>query len=270
MIQFLSIASGSSGNCYYLSCDGQSILIDCGIGIRLLKRTFSNYGLTFARLAGILVTHDHVDHTKAVGAVSQAFRLPVYTTEPVFGVIRDNYVITKKVPEGLRHVIRPYEPFTIGPFEITPFHVPHDSADNNGYIIRAHDLTFVLMTDIGTFTAEMESIVHSATHLVIEANYDPEMLAQGPYPARLKGRITGPRGHISNDETGDFLAAHLDRDRIRRVWLCHLSAENNRPDIALKTVTARLTAGGYDLEAPDALKLEALARKTPGLLTDLL
>ncbi len=270
MIQFLSIASGSSGNCYHLSCDGQSILIDCGIGIRLLKRTFSNYGLTFARVAGILITHDHVDHTKAVGAVSQAFHLPVYATEPVFGVIRDNYVITKKVPDELKRVIRPYETITIGPFEITPFHVPHDSADNNGYIICAHELTFVLMTDIGTFTTEMEQIVNRATHLVIEANYDPALLAQGPYPPRLRSRITGPRGHISNDETGDFLAAHLDRERIRNIWLCHLSAENNRPDIALKTVTDRLTASGYDLNARGAVKIDALARKTPGLLTDLL
>lgn len=272
MLKFISLGSGSCGNCYYFNADGYGLLIDLGIGIRLFKRYFSNYGLTLAQIQAILVTHDHTDHVKAVGSLSRDFHLPVYTSKEVHSSMMLNHYLSKKVPKEHQVCITRGESFHLGPFEVTSFAVPHDSADNNGYLIRVCGRTIVIMTDIGHFTEEMPAIVRQATHLIIESNYDAAMLAAGPYPLRLQQRISSPRGHISNIETARFLAENLTPRLIRRVWLCHLSAENNTPRIAAETAATALTQVGFNLKAPDAdngLYLQVLARKTPSLVTEI-
>ena len=268
MLKFISLGSGSCGNCYYFNSDGYGIIIDLGIGIRSFKRHFSNYGLSLSQIKAIVATHDHTDHVKAIGVLSQSFHIPVYTTQKVHDSMMLNHYLSKKVPKELQQAIEHHHTFTLGPFEITPFLVPHDSAENNGYLIRVEDKVIVVMTDIGHFTEEMPDIVHQATHLIIESNYDVAMLATGNYPQRLKKRITSPYGHISNIETGQFLAKYLNRDIIKRVWLCHLSAENNLPRIAFQTVQETLLQEGYEVDDKN-LRLEVLARKSPSLLTEL-
>lgn len=269
MLKFISFASGSSGNCYYLNCDGYGLLIDMGIGIRLFKRNFNSYGLSIAQAKALLLTHDHTDHVKAAGVVSQTFNVPVYTSLAVHHSIDRNHFVSKKIPAKLQHVIEKGQTINLGPFEITTFDVPHDSADNNGYIIRVEGKCFVLLTDVGHFTDEMATIVHEATHLVVEANYDAEMLRTGRYPLRLKERIRNGHGHSSNAETAHFLAAHLNPARIRRIWLCHLSAENNLPRLAHDTIAQALNEAGLDLTSADGCRLDVLARKTPSLLMEL-
>lgn len=266
MLKFISLASGSSGNCYYLDCDGYGLIIDLGIGIRTFKRHCSEYGIKLADIKAILVTHDHTDHVKAVGVLAQSFHLPVYTSQRVHQSMMLNHYISKKVPQNLQHIVHRNTAFNLGPFNITPFGVPHDSADNNGYIIEVEDKCFVIMTDIGHFTEEMPDIVHKATHLIIESNYDEKMLATGHYPIRLQKRISGELGHISNRETADFLATNLNWERIKRVWLCHLSAENNIPRIALNAVTEALNNAGYDVENKKDFKLIVLARRMPSIM----
>ena len=135
MVKYISMGSGSSGNCSYLLCDGYGLLIDLGLGIRLFRKHFSTYGLPIAQIQAILVTHDHTDHVRAVGAVSQKFRIPVYTTSKVHESMRLNHYVSKKVPSELRHDVQHGQPFQLGPFRITPFPVPHDSAENSGYLI---------------------------------------------------------------------------------------------------------------------------------------
>ncbi len=269
MLKFISLGSGSCGNCYYFNYDGYGLIVDLGIGIRLFKRHFSNYGLSLAQIKAILVTHDHTDHVKAVGAVSRDFRIPVYSSQKVLDSMMLNHYVSKKVPLDLQHPIERGQTFQLGPFSITSFHVPHDSADNNGYIIRVEDQCIVLMTDIGHFTDEMPQLLNQATHLIIESNYDAAMLAAGPYPLRLQNRITSSTGHISNAETAAFMAAHLNHNLIRRIWLCHLSAENNLPRIALETSLHALETTGLKVNQPDGLQLEVLGRRTPSLLTEI-
>lgn len=270
MIKFISLGSGSCGNCYYLNADGFGMIIDLGIGIRSFKKLFSDYGLSIAQIQAILVTHDHTDHVKAVGALSRDFHIPVYTSEKVHDSIMHNHFVSKKVPINLQHSITRGEEFSLGPFKITSFAVPHDSADNNGYVIRYEDKCLVILTDVGHFTEEMPNIIHQATHLIIESNYDTKMLAVSHYPVRLQKRISGGYGHISNSATADFLAQNLNPELIRQVWLCHLSAENNLPRIAYDTCKNALEEAGYILEGENTnLHLEVLARRTPSLLTEL-
>lgn len=269
MLKFISLGSGSSGNCYYLNCDGYGVVIDLGIGLRQFKRTFSNYGLTLAQIKAILVTHDHADHAKTVATLSCDFRLPVYTSQKVHDSMLSNRFLRKKVEPEMRHATECGIPFELGPFEITTFHVPHDSADNNGFIMRADGKCFVLLTDVGHFTDEMAGIIADATHLVIEANYDEQMLETGKYPQRLKKRIKNGYGHSSNTATANFIAQHVEKEKIRRIWLCHLSAENNLPRIAYETTAAILKSSGLNIGDGADTKLEILARTTPSLLTEL-
>lgn len=270
MVQFTSLSSGSSGNCYFFDADGFGLLVDLGIGIRIFRKHFANYGLNLSHVRGILVTHDHTDHVKSVGSLSMKFNLPVYTSEAVHRSIQANHFVGKKVPDNLKRVLTKGVCEQIGPFSVQTFHVPHDSADNNGYIIRIEELTIVLLTDVGSYTDEMKTIVSQATHLIVEANYDSQMLESGPYPPRLKKRISCGRGHSSNAETAAFLAENLNPDLIRRVWLCHLSAENNTPVKAIETVKEALLRAGFPVGSPETtLKLEALARLTPSLPVEL-
>ncbi len=257
----MSFGSGSSGNCYLLKADDYALLIDLGVGIRTFKKCFKEYGQKFSDIKGILVTHDHTDHVKAVGILSCEYHLPVYATEPVHEGMARNYFMKKKVEPGKEVMLVPAEPVEIGPFRVTPFQVPHDSSDNVGYFIECENVRFCLITDAGQVTDEMKTYIRRATHLVMEANYDDAMLATGPYPQYLQDRIRSGRGHMSNADTALILAENLAED-IKNVWLCHLSEENNHPELARKTIESALWNAGF-LFGKGRLELEVLKRKVP-------
>ena len=194
MLHFISFGSGSSGNCSLIYNEKEGLLIDAGIGVRILKKHLKNYGLNISNIRSILITHDHADHVKSVGSVSKDYHLPVYATSKVHEGIEENWCVRTKVPKDMSFVIEKGQPFHVGDFTITAFGVPHDSKDNVGYCIEAEGVTFVLMTDIGHFTDEMLEYVGRANYLVIEADYEKAMLEAGPYPEELKRRIQSSLG----------------------------------------------------------------------------
>lgn len=260
MLKFISFGSGSCGNCYYLYTEAYGIIIDIGIGIRKLKKYFSDYGLSIHKVRYILVSHDHADHVKSVGSLSSSLGLPVYATETVHQGIRRNYCVRKKIePENVR-IINKGEEMKLDDFTITTFTVPHDSLDNIGFKIKYGDVTFCLMTDIGHVTPDIEAAVSEADYLVIEANHDEEMLRTGPYSDYLKGRVAGANGHLSNRVCAETLRKNAT-SKLKHVWLCHLSEENNHPELALKTVVSGLEQS----ETIDGalVKVEVLKRNTP-------
>lgn len=260
------MGSGSSGNCYCLFTENDGLMIDAGIGIRLLKRSFKEHGLSLSQIHHVLVTHDHADHVKSVGAISLDCQLPVYTTQLVHAGIERNYCVHKKVAPAYMEVIDKGKTFQVGDFTVTPFGVPHDSSDNVGYKIECSNIVFTLMTDIGHVTDEMKAVIAETNYLVIEANHDPEMLIYGPYPQQLKTRISGPNGHLANEDCAQALAENMT-ERMRHVWLCHLSEENNRPDLAHETVAHILRTKG--IETGTDVFLDVLKRRSPSLLYNL-
>lgn len=260
MLKFISFGSGSSGNCYYLYTETDSLMIDIGVGIRVLKKHFHNYGLRLEDIRHVLVTHDHADHVKSVGSLSNDYHLSVYTTRKVHEGIGRNYCVRKKISPDHKCVIEKNVPFELGEFRITPFGVPHDSTDNVGYQVECQGVTFCLITDVGHITEEMYDFIGRANYLVIEANHSVDMLLQGNYPQYLKDRILGPNGHLSNDACGKAIAEHAT-EKLRHVWLCHLSEENNHPELARKTVEQILH--GYGIVVGKDFELEVLKRKTP-------
>ncbi len=259
-LTFFSLGSGSCGNCYYISNGDEAIVVDCGVGIRRFKRTLMEYGLKIGHIKGILVTHDHADHIKAAGKISSEFGLPVYATELVHLGMDKNYQATIKVPEDNRRVIEKDQPFTIGSFTVTAFYLPHDASENVGYQIKCGEYVFTVMTDVGDVTENVCKYISEATHLVMEANHDEEMLQQGRYPQILKDRITSGRGHLSNVKSVKALIDNCGQN-LSHVWLCHLSEENNHPELARKTFESHLRA--YGIIPGVDFALEVLRRKIP-------
>ncbi len=260
MVKFISFGSGSSGNCYYLATDNDALLIDIGIGLRGLRKYCKDYGVNLSGVHHVLVTHDHADHIKSIGSFSHDYSCPVYATREVHEGINRNYCVTKKVTAEKKKFIEKDQSFQLGDFQVTPFAVPHDSSDNVGYCIEVEGITFCMMTDVGHVTDEMKPYITRANYLVIEANHDIEMVKNGPYPQFLKDRILSGTGHLNNRDCATALAENMS-ETLRHVWLCHLSEENNHPELARKTVETTLRS--YGIIAGKDFELEVLKRTTP-------
>ena len=260
MLKFMSFGSGSSGNCYYIATDKDALLIDVGVGLRSLKKHCREYGIQLHTVHHILITHDHADHIKSVGSLSYELSLPVYATEAVHQGIDRNYCVTRKIADKLKHIVIKNTCIKLGDFSVTPFDVPHDSTDNVGYYIEADGQSICIITDAGCITQEMCEYINRANHLVIEANHDIEMLNHGPYPQYLKDRIMSDNGHLSNTSCGNAIVENMSVN-LKNIWLCHLSEENNHPELARKTVEAILRSHG--VIAGVDVRLEVLRRTLP-------
>lgn len=260
MLKFISFGSGSSGNCYYFGTATDGLMIDMGVGIRTLKKHCKDYGVQLHSVRHLLITHDHADHIKSVGSFSYDYHVPVYATQLVHEGIDRNYCVQRKVSEEMRRFLRIGEPVQVGDFLVKPFAVPHDATENVGYELKVEGLTFVIITDAGSVTQEMKEMIGEADYLVIEANHDEEMVANGTYPSFLKKRILSQSGHLSNHDCGVAIAENMS-EHLRRVWLCHLSEENNHPELARKTVETVLRSYGV-VPGKDVI-LEVLRRQLP-------
>ena len=258
-LSFLSLASGSSGNCYYLGTPDYGILIDAGISARSIKKILRDKEINFDKIIAVLVTHDHGDHIKTVGCLGEKYCIPIYSTERVHdGIDRSRFV--EETLFQSRRIIQKETPFMIRDFRIEAFEVPHDSSENVGYLIQFENHRFTIATDVGYITEKVARYLCMANHLVLESNYDDEMLRYGNYPDFLKERVASKTGHLSNRDVADFLATRFTREW-KNVWLCHLSRENNHPELAYKTIDIRLMQEGIRISKD--LNLIVLKRMTP-------
>ena len=258
-LKFLSLASGSSGNCYYLGNSRTGILIDAGIAIRTIKNGLKENDVAFESIVGVIITHDHADHIKTVGVLANKYNIPIYTTEMVHQGIDRSRWVSEKIYQS-RRVVEKDTAFQLFDFTITPFEVPHDGTDNVGFHIRYNGIQVVIATDLGYIPDIAADYLRLADYMVLEANYDEEMLQQSRYPHFLKTRIKGTNGHLCNKQTAEFLAQHYT-EKLKHVFLCHLSKENNHPELALKTIEARLIQ--EDIKVGADLNLTILKRNSP-------
>lgn len=261
-VKFISLASGSSGNCYYIGTETYGILIDAGIAARSIKKLLKDAGIGMEMIRAVFVTHDHADHIKAVGGLGEKLNIPIYATARIHEGINRSYCVTEKLHSSVRHLEK-QQPLQLQDFLIESFEVPHDGTDNVGYCIKIGDKTFLFLTDLGEITPIAAGYIEQADYLIIEANYDEEMLRMGTYPQHLKERIASRTGHMSNLDTARFLAEHFT-DHLKYIWLCHLSKDNNHPELAYKTVEWELKQKGIIVDKD--VQLCALKRSVPSQL----
>lgn len=257
MLRVATLASGSSGNCTVVSDGRVHILIDAGISARRITQGLRALGAEARHVAGVLITHEHTDHVAALPVLCRQIGAPLYTAEGTALELCGRW-------NGLAERFRVFEPgqrFAVGGLEVGTFATSHDCACPVGYWATDGRRKLALCTDTGFATPQAREGVRGAHTLVGEFNYDPELLRTGPYPLHLQNRIRGERGHLSNQAGGE-LAAWAAANGAGRVILAHLSAENNRPELAL--TAAKQALGALGLGERDVEVIAAPRGETAG------
>lgn len=242
-LYYISFGSGSSGNSCYIGTEAGGIIVDAGIRTDLIEQTLKKYDLGMKDVKALLLTHDHSDHVRYAYQLLRSNRhMSMYCTPRVLNGMLRRHNLSKRIKDYHTPIFKEI-PFKIGRLEIVAFDVPHDGSDNMGYSITFGKHHFVLATDLGEVAERAEHYMRTANYLVIESNYDRDMLRLGRYPEYLKARVASGSGHMDNDHTAAFLKSIINPE-LKYVFLCHLSKDNNTPAKALKAVRDALEEAG--------------------------
>ncbi len=225
----ISIQSGSNGNCIYVEAEGVRLLFDAGLSGRRAEQRLGSRGRDIRLVHALIVSHEHADHVRCAGVFHRKFRLPLYITRRTLHAAKDRMGTLRDVcyfKAGAR--------LRFGKVSVQTLPTPHDGADAVAFVVSCGGKRLGILTDLGHVFGALRKTVSSLDAVFIESNYDPEMLAHGPYWRSLKERIRGPGGHLSNLEAACLLR-DCARDRLQWACLAHLSEVNNDPELALAT-----------------------------------
>ena len=249
---YVSLGSGSSGNSCYIGTSRGGIIIDAGLRAEDIERKLLENGVSMNMVKGLFLTHDHSDHVRySYNLLRNHRHIRLFCTPRVLTGLLRRHSISKRIKEYHEPIFKEI-PKRVLDMEITAFEVPHDGSDNMGFSIEYSGKKFVLATDLGAITERARYYMSRANYLVIEANYDPDMLRLGRYPEYLKARIQTERGHMQNEETARFLK-EIVNPKLQYIFLCHLSQDNNTPAKAVKAVKDALEEAGKRVGDADSL-----------------
>lgn len=273
-VRFLSFGSGSSGNCSYIGTRESGLLIDAGVDNNYVEAQLAANSINPDSIAGILLTHDHSDHVRYAYAILRRHRnMKLFATAKAFNGLLRRHSMSRRIKDYHNPIFKEF-PFKAGNFTVTAFETSHDGTDNAGFFIEGYNTTFTVATDTGVLTSRADEYIRRSRNLMIESNYDLKMLRNGRYPQHLKARIESTIGHLDNADTARYLASVAAAAGLRHVVLCHLSNDNNTPQIALTTVRDALEASGIAVYGEDStdesrLHLSVLPREVASLMITL-
>ena len=239
-MRFCSIASGSSGNCIYVGSDTTHILIDDGISAKRTTEGLNELGIKPEELDAIFITHEHTDHTKGIGILSRKYSIPIYATGGTIQGIKETSSLGK-IDDDLFNVIYPDSKISVKDLFVNPMRISHDANEPVAYRVFCEKKKVSIITDLGTFDEYTIDCLKDSDIIMAEANHDIRMLQVGPYPYYLKKRILSDRGHLSNENSGRLISSILN-DKVKSIFLGHLSKENNLPELAYETVRLEIEA----------------------------
>ena len=240
---YYSIASGSGGNCSLYVSGGTAVLFDLGVSVRRLRQALGTLGMDVPDLAGVLITHEHIDHVKGLATFVKKYDVAVYATGPT---ARE---LVRKTPPA-SDKLRPFfggEAFPVGGLSVQSFLTPHDAAESVGYVLRGTEGALGFATDLGFMPSQVKKQLTGCDTVVLESNHDPVMLQNGPYPWPLQQRVGGAQGHLSNPDCA-ACAAELAQAGTRTLILAHLSEHNNTPVTAFRETRRALDQCGAACE----------------------
>ena len=247
------------GNCLYVESDNTKLLIDAGVSLKKIEKGLDTINVSPSSIDGILVTHEHSDHIQSLGNLSKKFNLPVFANSETFDAMPKQ---TDKISTENINKFKIKQKFSINDIEITPFAIPHDAANPCGFNISCNDDKISIATDIGHMTNEILKQLEGSKFVLLESNYDTEVLKLSKYPFSLKQRIAGPNGHLSN-EIASKVINYLLHDNLKTAMLGHLSKESNFPELAYQTVVNELINSNSDVSK---LSLSVASRNEPSKL----
>ena len=236
-MEFCSIASGSSGNCIFVGTDEANILIDAGISAKKICEGLKGIDIDPSDIDGIFVTHEHIDHIQGISTFVKKYPMEVFGTKKTLKALYSKF--DGDFGESIFTEIVPDIDFSYKDAIIHPFAVSHDAADPVGYRIESKGKRFAVATDMGFFDDRIVNCLKDLDAICFEANHDINMLMVGKYPYNLKQRVSGPKGHLSNDAAADLLC-RIFSERLKYIMLIHLSKDNNYAELAYETVRAEL------------------------------
>ncbi len=229
-VKVISLQSGSNGNCIYIEANGVKLLIDAGIAASQVEERLALHGRAAEGVDAVLISHDHIDHSRNMGILHRKFGLPIYATAKT-------YQAAKRYALGhisdLRH-FQSGQTIQFGNVVVETIPTPHDAEDGVVFVVDDGKHRLGILTDLGHVFDGLADVIASLDAVLLESNYDPDMLTNGSYSDQLKKRIAGPAGHISNFEAAELLNTAASK---RMKWAClgHLSQESNTPELALET-----------------------------------
>lgn len=254
-----SIASGSSGNCIYVGNQNTNLLIDAGISGKRIAGGLSQIDVNPEKIDALFVTHEHSDHVSGLGVMARRYHIPIYATNETIQSILSMPSLGK-IPGELFHSVEPDHSFEINDIVVQPFSISHDAVNPVCYTFCSDGHKIGVATDLGKFDDYIIEHLEGSEALLLEANHDVNMLQAGSYPYYLKRRILSDRGHLSNDNSG-HLICRLMGEKLKHIFLGHLSKENNYPELAYETVKVEMEC--FDKECRRQIRLNVARRDTP-------
>ena len=230
-MRIISLQSGSNGNSIYVEAGDVRLLFDAGLSGTLVRERLAEHGRDVSTVDAVLISHDHSDHSRSLGIYQRMFSMPVYVTPETLDATQAKYHLGKL--GEIRH-FQAGATLRFDRVSVETIPTPHDGADGVVFVVDDGRHRLGILTDLGHVFSELPAVIGSLDAVLLESNYDPEMLVQGSYPEFLKERIQGLGGHISNIEAAELLLA-ASSPRLQWACLAHLSHDNNTPDLALET-----------------------------------
>ncbi len=230
-MKLVSLQSGSSGNCLYVEARGVRLLFDAGISGRQAQKRLAGHGRDITCVDALLISHNHRDHSQCAGVFQRKFGLPIYATRRTLAAARS---ATELGVLSEVHHFSAGMTLDFGPVRVETIPTPHDGVDGVAFVVDDGRVRMGILTDLGHVFAGLQEVIASLDAVLLESNYDPEMLASGPYTPSLKRRIAGRGGHLSNAEAAGLLQS-VPQGQLRWACLGHLSEQNNSPELALRT-----------------------------------
>jgi phosphoribosyl 1,2-cyclic phosphodiesterase len=251
-VRFRVLGSGSSGNTTLVESGGTLLLIDAGLGARELAERLLSLGIDPASIAAILLSHEHGDHARGAAAFSGKWGVPLMGSR---GTYAAGGFGAAEIARWER--LEPGRPQACGAVTVTAVPVPHDAAGPLAFVLSGEGVALGHATDFGHFGRALVDALRPCDTVVVESNYDPDLLADGPYPWSVKERILGRWGHLSNGDVADYIARGLG-EACRTLVLAHLSRTNNDPDLARRSAQAALRRRGrtevrLEIAEPDGM-----------------
>ncbi len=262
MLSFCSLYSGSSGNSLFVESENTKLLIDSGVSSKKIEVALNDINVNPKSIDGILVTHEHIDHVQSLGTLSKKFDLPVFVNQETLDAMPKQ---RDKIADKNIKKFKVSDKFEIGDLKINTFSIPHDAANPCGFNIYKDDKKISIATDIGHMTNNILKNLEESLFIMLESNYDPNVLKCSPYPFKLKKRIAGDYGHLPNEEAGKTIS-YLLKSGLKKAMLGHLSKENNFPALAYQTVLNELISCNYD---ENSLSLSVASRDIHSKLINL-
>lgn len=254
-MKFCSLYSGSTGNSLFVQGNETKLLIDSGVSAKKIVEGLDSINVDIQDINAILITHEHIDHIRSAGTIAKKYNIPIYANLGTWNGIENEKTVIK-IEE--RKYFKIGEKFEIGELKIMPFSTSHDAMDSCGFSIEYDNSKISVATDLGEVTKEVMNNLKQSKFVLLEANYEPEVLRACSYPYSIKTRIAGIKGHLSNSEAGNTISK-LVNSGLQNVMLGHLSKESNFPELAYNSVLNELTQNGIhikDIELNVAKRLE--------------